>query len=456
MKKIRREKSENGQILILLTLALVGILASVALALDGAMIYSDRRIAQNAADASSISGAQAVAEELLALGEDATYFNWDCDTLETQGVLSSGDVAAESHASIVDFNIDDNISDNNGVETECFDIFNGTYYETFVDVFVKIKNETPTSFLQLIAGDVIQNEVEVKTRVYPMTETGYGMTLISLYDPEYCDKGIGLEIKGGPRVDIDVGGIVSNSYLKISGTGSEDSGVWVNNNGPITYAYDGCYDENGSPTVEPDPRVGPKVIPEVDEPICVEDDTIPYPKKEGTPMTPGNYGDPKKSNVINFDLDMEPGLYCIDGDLTIHSDILNAANVTLKLKTGSLTINAGSSLTLTAPYLDDDGECTEGCGPAIPGLLIYMSEGNTGNIQINGNSDSSIAGTIYAPDGDVKINGNAQVDDEPGEVVSFGVQVIANTIYVGGTANMEFVYPSSGYPVGDIKLEVAK
>ena len=81
------------------------------------------------------------------------------------------------------------------------------------------------------------------------------MTLLALHDPGYCDKGNGLEIKGGPKVDINVGGIVSNSYMKISGTGSADSGVWVDD-GVITYKCEDedCYDENGGPTVEPDTR----------------------------------------------------------------------------------------------------------------------------------------------------------------------------------------------------------
>ena len=82
MRENPKNKSENGQIVILLALAFVGILAFAALAIDGAMIYSDRRIAQNGADAASVSGGQAVADDLLALGESVTYRNWNCDTLE--------------------------------------------------------------------------------------------------------------------------------------------------------------------------------------------------------------------------------------------------------------------------------------------------------------------------------------------------------------------------------------
>jgi hypothetical protein len=85
-----------------------------------------------------------------------------------------------------------------------------------------------------------------------------------------------------------------------------------------------------------------------------------------------------------------------------------------------------------------------------------MPHGNEGIIDITGNSDSSLDGSIYAPDSHVKINGNSQVDDEPDAVVYFGIQIIADTIYVGGTANLEFIYPGSGIPLEGITLEVAK
>ena len=102
MEKRRRDRSQSGQILILLVLALAGILGFTALAIDGAVVYSDRRIAQNGADAASISGAQAVTEDLLALGENASYLNWDCYTLQAQGVLTTGNTAAINHAAKVE------------------------------------------------------------------------------------------------------------------------------------------------------------------------------------------------------------------------------------------------------------------------------------------------------------------------------------------------------------------
>ena len=43
-------KTERGQALVMIVLAAIGLFAFAALAIDGSIIYSDRRHAQNAAD----------------------------------------------------------------------------------------------------------------------------------------------------------------------------------------------------------------------------------------------------------------------------------------------------------------------------------------------------------------------------------------------------------------------
>jgi len=145
---------------------------------------------------------------------------------------------------------------------------------------------------------------------------------------------------------------------------------------------------------------------------------------------------------------MEPGLYCIDGSLTFHKGLIGE-NVTIYMENGDLTINAGSTLTMTAPTA---AYCTTGCPPALENVLVYLPHDNSSVIKINGNSESVFGGTIYAPGGHVKMNGNS----DTGDAVNFGVQIIADTIYVGGTADINFNFPGGGYPVEDITLEVAK
>src|SRR5688500_9408274 len=53
------KKSEKGQALVIIALAVVGLVAFTALAIDGGMVFSDRRHAQNAADTAAFAAALA-------------------------------------------------------------------------------------------------------------------------------------------------------------------------------------------------------------------------------------------------------------------------------------------------------------------------------------------------------------------------------------------------------------
>jgi Flp pilus assembly protein TadG len=53
------KKTERGQALILITFALIGLIALTGLTVDGGMAYSDRRSAQNAADSAAFAAALA-------------------------------------------------------------------------------------------------------------------------------------------------------------------------------------------------------------------------------------------------------------------------------------------------------------------------------------------------------------------------------------------------------------
>ena len=54
----KRNSSEKGQVIVVLALAMVALLLFAALAIDGGNMYTQRRIAQNAADAGALAGAQ--------------------------------------------------------------------------------------------------------------------------------------------------------------------------------------------------------------------------------------------------------------------------------------------------------------------------------------------------------------------------------------------------------------
>ena len=57
------KKSEKGQALILIVIAIVGLIGLTALAVDGGMAYSERRQSQNAADSAALGAALVKARE---------------------------------------------------------------------------------------------------------------------------------------------------------------------------------------------------------------------------------------------------------------------------------------------------------------------------------------------------------------------------------------------------------
>src|SRR5262245_18973932 len=57
--KMSQKKSEEGQALVFIALAAVGLFAFTALSIDGGMVFSDRRHAQNAADTAALAAALA-------------------------------------------------------------------------------------------------------------------------------------------------------------------------------------------------------------------------------------------------------------------------------------------------------------------------------------------------------------------------------------------------------------
>ena len=112
-----KNSSEQGQVLVIIVLSLVVLFGFAALAIDGGMIYSDRRHAQNASDAASLAGGSAGA---LSLENDhVTYGAWNCGNSNVQDALDDAVVASISRAGDNDFSIDDGIDDFHGATANC-------------------------------------------------------------------------------------------------------------------------------------------------------------------------------------------------------------------------------------------------------------------------------------------------------------------------------------------------
>ncbi len=167
--------TEKGQILVLLALVLIGLLGFTALAVDGGMIYADRRYMQSSADASSLAGAGDLASSLQELGMNSQTL--DCSALSAK--YPSAYTVAENKATANDFTIAvtpglGTGGNNNGVLITCNE--GGGY----VDVNVMLTRDTTTSFVHLFNGGPMRNTVTSISRVLAGFTAGNGSSIVSL------------------------------------------------------------------------------------------------------------------------------------------------------------------------------------------------------------------------------------------------------------------------------------
>jgi hypothetical protein len=402
-----KKSNENGQAIVLLVLSLVVLLGFTALALDGGMVYSDRRHAQNAADTAALAGggaAGSVVEE-----NSLVWENWERCPETIPNALN----AAITRASTNDYEIHTYTSegDHNYVQAQCF--------PDHMTVTVDILRETSTSMAHVIFNGPLQNNVEAVAKVSPERSAFLGQSIIALKD-DACSSsdGWGIELKGTSDVILSGGG--AYSYSCLYGNGTVDMIV---TDGGITYTDQVV--TPGGPVFDPPPTTmnPPLPIDVIPPPDCSSFTLQPEPT--ATTIDPGRYVSIRQTTG---DLTLNPGLYCVDGDFYFSGQNITGNGVTIYSDQGDFEIRANANATLSAPTED-----SAGVPPAIPGVLVYMTHGN---VTMLGGATALYTGTIYAPEGNVEIGGSSEADSE------YNVQVISWTVQLHGTPGIGFVFNS--------------
>ncbi len=407
MKK--RHSSESGQVLVLLVLGVVVLFGFAALAVDGGMVYSDRRHAQMGSDASSLAGGGAAA--LYMENHYVIYGNFTCSNANVIAAQNSTDpdnpgakMAAIARAADNDYSIDEDIADTHGVTTECGIESHGGWADKYIDIKTMITSETETSFAQFVFNGIMRNTVEAITRVRPRSPAVYGHAIVAL-NPAACQgQQNGAGFHGTADVNVTGGGIFSNGCL------SADGGPSVSvTDGTVNYVSE--VDEPG--------KFDP--VAEVSEALPPSSYIIPPPNCAHADAWNGT------GNQLEALSPLEPGLYCVTGDLKINGGTFTGTDVTIYMADGDLTINGNATVILDSSEADPDPT------PAIPGVLIYAPQSNDEDILLNGTGDSSFIGTVYAPGADVTLLGNS-------ETIAFHTQIIGWNVEVGGTAGADVVF----------------
>jgi hypothetical protein len=178
--------------------------------------------------------------------------------------------------------------------------------------------------------------------------------------------------------------------------------------------------------INPAPQHIPSQIPgystTVTEPNCSGLPNRTVPKSGDATLQPGIYDEIKWTGGA---LTFSPGLYCVTSSkgVGISGGAVVGDGVTLFLQSGGLDITGNvDPVDLRAPVEFPDPS------PALPGILIYLANGNSNTISVTGNSTSFYLGTVYAPDGDLYFSGAS------GTNPTFNTQLIGQNVEVSGGA----------------------
>jgi Flp pilus assembly protein TadG len=404
-------RHERGQALIILALALIGLLGFAALAIDGGMVYSDRRMAQSAVDAAALAGAAKAAQSLDAQGIDYDAFT-ACNLAQITTAKEAAVNGAIYRADTNHFTISTPMTAEQGVETSCGIVSAGLYDDKYIDVKVRVTFTTPPAFVHLFIPGGVRNTVEAVARIRPRANSVIGQGLVSLHHPyENKNSGDGGMKFHSAEITVEGGGVFSNSCLVVDGNTKVDADS-------IAYFESSKIANNAD--IDPDPpthatkRVGPYGIP---KPAC--DGSEPKTATNGS-ITPGNFSSIYVGNGST--VKMAGGLYCIDGQFEIKNGgtiqlETPGQGVTLYIKKGGIK-GTGGTINLQAPLNDSLG--------GTPGLVIYVDPDSGGDIEYTGNGGSDLTGTVYAPGSYVKIEGTNNITTQ------LHAQIIADTIDVGG------------------------
>jgi len=406
--------SEKGQAIVFLVLGLVVFLGFVALALDGGMALADRRHSQNSADAASLAGG---GEASLYLENQHMYYsNWNCSAGAVIGAMNLAEVTAVNRAAANNFSIDTNMADHNGTLATCGTFDYGFYVDKYIDVTVDISATTKSNFAQIIFPNALHNEVDAVTRIRPRQPLVLGNAIVALNPAACSGQQNGAGFHGNGDVGVIGGGIFSNGCLRNDGNTDvivDDGGVYGQ-------------DIRDGDAFDPDAEYSDYQIP---------------PSNYNVPLP--DCSDPDAHNLSGDELldpditpqPLEPGLYCISGDLEMHSnDELHGFGVTIFLATGGIHVNGTADIQLSAPVRSPDP------APAIPGILIYLPSNNHSAIILNGNEGAFFNGTILAPGSSIQLTGTSQ-NTYQGQVVGWNVEV-------GGNSDTFVTFnPDDGYTI---------
>jgi Flp pilus assembly protein TadG len=394
--------SEKGQALIMIALTAIGLFAFAALAIDGSMAFSDERHAQNAADTSVLAAALA----------NIRGKNWN-DTVSTARVrATSNGYDNNGTTNIVEVYL---CSDANAT---CIALPAGAKPEEYIQV--KITSHVKTYFATVIGRSEVINRVEAVAHAVPgYRDSIYGGNAVVGLNPHACKA---VEFNGNADMILTGSGVYTNSDCTPNAFNNDSnspgrlfapciSTVGESNwtPGKVILDQPGCSggrEHLPAVSAPPDPQI-----------TCGAQQA----QQTGNTLSPGNWNGAFPPNGVT---NLQSGTYCVsNGNFQINGgDTLIGTDVTIYMINGFVKWNGGATIKLDAP---DSGP--------YAGLLLYLPPTNRNDVTVNGNGDSHIVGSIWAPGSQIIVQGG-------GGQSGLQCQFVGDTVVLNGgsTTNIDY------------------
>jgi len=407
---MKRRLQEKGQALILVALAAIGLFAFAALAIDGSRVYSDKRHAQNAADTAALAGGLAHAR-----GKDIT-------------------TTAQARATSNGYN-DDGTS--NDVTVTITDTPPGACAGTGKDITVTIISNVPTTFARVVGRAQVANAVTATARSCDVKTSGngplYSGTSVYATKTAPCGNGLtdkALFMQGSSHLQTWGGSMGSAStdgnclYFKGGETQFKLSETSPKVCADILTAsssggnFDSVKQEDGCGNVQRNISFDP-------QPADLGITCSAPATQSGSTLSPGYWNGSFPPAGVST---LQPGTYCVSGAFTLNGgENLSGNGVTIVMNSGNLHWNGGSEVKLSAPTSGD-----------YQGLLIYFPPGNSSDVDVDGNSNAKITGTILAQNSDCFFAGSGQLQKQV-------LQFICYTWGMDGSGQAEIMYDANSF-----------
>lgn len=398
-------QSEKGQALVLVILAIVTLFGFAGLALDGGKAFSERRRAQNAADAAAYAAARAAADgqNFSSAGFTLASENGYNNDGSTNWVTVSNPPASGAYGPASGFSLAER----------------SEYYQ------VTISQSISPIFSQIFWGSNGRLTVEAVAKAADVAPYSGTNALLSL---QSTIGETGFVIDGNATIIIHGGNTWSNNNgIKNGNAGNVEVYTSYDDSTYGSYNYVGEWPTDRRRQMHGNfvHAPGPIGVPDIPQPYC---------PSGGAPQT-------ETWNGVTYYLrqgdslpaTLSPGVWCITGELnsnTVGTDVL-----VVLLDSGiRYTGNGDLQLTRANDLVDRNGN-------QYGGMVIYAPITNTNTFRFGGNSQSLFNGTVFAPGMECDFGGTP--DGEYNNTA-----IICDTIKIHGNPEIRIIYrPEQNYRI---------